>query len=106
MSAPRSANASNMNALLSLDLDWQAERERYLDWGAEPQPPGLPAVVATLLFFLFVWISAVCLRRPEWLCGAAAISIVALYSFRARDFDIAYGEYRRRRFGQARTGLA
>lgn len=106
MSTPRAANALNLNSLVSLDLDWQAQRERYLDWGAEPQPPGVPAVLATLLFFVFVWVSAACLRHPEWLSGSAAVAIVALFSFRARDFDTAYTEYRRRRFGQARTGLA
>lgn len=106
MSAPRSANAFNLNSLVTLDLDWQAQRERYLDWGAEPQPPGLPSVAATLVFFVFVWISAVCLRHSEWLSGSAAIAIVALFSFRARAFDTAYAEYRRRRFGHARTGLA
>ncbi|HEX7449742.1 MAG TPA: hypothetical protein VF306_19440 [Pirellulales bacterium] len=95
-----STSVARFQAVRQLDLEWQHERERLLDWGCEPQYPGMPAVAMTAAFFVLVWLASVALGRPEWLYGASSISVVALFSFRARSFETAYHDYLRRRGGE------
>lgn len=78
---------------IRLDLEWQRQREAFLDWGCEPRFPTLGDVVVTSLFFLLVWGAGTYLEHGEWSIGAAAIASVALYSFRARGFEEAYQRY-------------
>lgn len=92
-----SFSVTRFQAIHQLDLEWQHERERLLDWGCEPHFPGMPAVLATALFFVLVWLASIALGRPEWLYGASSIAVVTLYSFRARSFETAYHDYLRRR---------
>jgi hypothetical protein len=82
---------------IRLDLEWQRQRENFLDWGCEPRFPTLVDVVVTSLFFILVWAAGVYLDHREWSIGAAAIASVALYSFRARAFEDAYQRYLRAR---------
>lgn len=82
-----------ISTLIRLDLDWQRQREKFLDWGREPQFPTLADVVVTSLFFLFVWGAAIWLGHADWILGAAVTAIAVLFSFRARGFDEAYRTY-------------
>lgn len=95
-----SPSVSRFQALRQLDLEWQHERERLLDWGCEPQYPGMSAVAVTALFFVLVWAASIAVGRPEWLYGGSSIAVVTLFSFRARSFEAAYHDYLRRRGGQ------
>ncbi|HEX5442774.1 MAG TPA: hypothetical protein VFW87_03045 [Pirellulales bacterium] len=95
-----STSVARFQALRQLDQQWQCQRERLLDWGCEPQYPGMSAVATTAAFFLLVWFASVALGRPEWLYAASSISVVALFSFRARSFETAYHDYLRRRGGE------
>jgi hypothetical protein len=78
---------------IRLDLEWQRQREKFLDWGCEPRFPTLGDVLVTSLFFLLVWAAGTYLGHREWSVGAAAIASVALYSSRARSFEDAYQRY-------------
>ncbi|HWB09471.1 MAG TPA: hypothetical protein VG826_09615 [Pirellulales bacterium] len=86
---------------IRLDLEWQRQRERFLDWGCEPRFPNFGDVVVISLFFLLVWGAGTYLEHGEWSVGAAAIASVALYSFRARSFEDAYQRYLRARGWQS-----
>lgn len=88
---------SELSALIRLDLDWQRQREKFLDWGCEPRFPTLADVVITSLFFVFIWAAAIWLGHAEWILGAAGIAITILFAFRARGFDEAYQGYLRAR---------
>ncbi|HQU44717.1 MAG TPA: hypothetical protein PK867_18020 [Pirellulales bacterium] len=86
-------NKSEVGAIFQLDLDWQRQRETYLDWGREPQTLTVIDVVVTSLFFLFTWGAALWLGHGDWSLGAAAIAIAVLFSFRSRAFESAYRGY-------------
>lgn len=94
------ASVARFQTIRQLDSEWQHQRERFLDWGGEPQYPTFAAVLTTAAFFLVVWVASVALARPEWLYGAASVAIVVLYSYRARSFEAAYHDYLRRRSGE------
>jgi len=78
---------------IRLDLEWQRQRENFLDWGCEPRTTTLIDVVLISLFFILVWGAGTYLGHTEWSVGAAAIASVALYSLRARNFEDAYQRY-------------
>jgi hypothetical protein len=88
---------------IRLDLDWQKERENFLDWGREPRFPTYVDVGVTSFFFVLIWVAATLLSHAEWSVGAAAIASVALFSFRARSFNRAYQAYLRARGRKAPT---
>lgn len=96
---PKQAEASPIR----LDIDWQRQRENFLDWGREPRFPNYIDVAITSIFFILIWGVATWLSHAEWSVGAAAIASVALFSFRARAFNRAYQAYLRARGRQAPT---
>lgn len=73
------ASVARFQAICQLDREWQNQRERFLDWGCEPQQPSIAAVLTTALFFVLVWAASVALGRPEWLYGASSVAVVALF---------------------------
>lgn len=91
-----------IGAVFQLDLDWQRQREKLLDWGREPQSLTLVDVAVTTLFFVFNWSADSWLGHNEYTIGAAVIAIAVLFSFRSRAFDSAYQTYlaARSRFSQ------
>lgn len=94
-----------LSTLIRLDLDWQHQREKFLDWGCEPRFPTLADVVITSLFFIFIWGAAIWLGHAEWILGAAGVAIAVLFSFRARGFDEAYQTYLRARAHQSQISV-
>ncbi|HVA48578.1 MAG TPA: hypothetical protein VNH11_19590 [Pirellulales bacterium] len=84
---------SETGAIFQLDLDWQRQRETFLDWGREPRALSVIDVAVTSLFFLFTWGAALWLGHGDRSVGAAAIAIVVLFSFRSRAFESAYRAY-------------
>lgn len=82
-----------ISGIFQLDIDWQRQREKLLDWGREPQALTLVDVAVTVVFFLFNWAAAIWLGHDEYTIGAAAIAVVVLFSFRSRAFDSAYQTY-------------
>ncbi len=93
----RPDHAAYLARLTRIDLEWQDEREGYLDWGREPQPLGVRAVAVVLALFTIGWGLAVNTGAGYIASTLATTTVAVLCSRRFHEFDAAHRAYLARR---------
>ena len=69
-----------LSTLIRLDLDWQQQRENFLDWGCEPRFPTLADVVVTFALLRFYLGRRNLAGTCQSIIGAAGIAIAVFFT--------------------------